>query len=231
MKIKLSKKQWEHIGKEHGWIEKKAQGRLGEADWDDIDWLTNQLRFFIGNPTDFWDTMTYILGTNFTKAKNRDQLLKKILGKLKNEDQNLAMLSKEEQKIIAKELIKIREKIKEEENREKFIENLKENRSQSVGDSEKKIEFLDIREMAPVAVQEIEDLGKKEQPSNPSAEIDEENMFANRKEIEDIKNSLLDRYNKGEITKDQLANMLKEFAKKYNKKVILSISGKAKIIH
>ena len=217
-KIKMSKSEWEDLGKKAGWM-KEAQGFRGHdvnpydlPDMDDPDWITTQLKSFVVDPESFWSNMVFLKGEPLRKAKDRKAFLKDMLLKLKNINPKLDMLSKPEQKSIASTILNLQEKEKEDEADDKYIEKLKQQ------DEVKEEGFLH-RQEAPAAVAEP---GSEEQAEEiPS--IDNK-MFANPRQIEEIKNQLLDSYIKKEITEDQLKMHLREFAKKHNLNIKLSKS-------
>ena len=212
-KIKLSKREWESMGKRAGWM-KESQLFYDLPDAEDPDWIVTQLKALLIDSETFWSNMTFQMGKSFKEAKAKKQFLKDMLGKLRNVDPTLEMFSKPERKAIATRILELQAAEKKDEERKQHVDELR-NRE------DKPQEQLQPRQEAPTAVAEPEE----ETAVDPSLSQLDNSMFANKKEINDIKDLLLDRYTKKEITEDQLKTMLQEFAKKHNLNIKLSKSN------
>jgi len=217
--IKMSRKEWQAIGKKAGWT-KEAQIYYDEQDTEDTGWIASQLQSFLVDPIKFWENMTFAMGKAFRKPSAREQLLKDMLNKLRRESPKLEMLTKDEQKGLAKRIIGLKGEIEKEKEENAMIERLKEDE-------------------APEEIQQEKEVALEPNPQEVEPEINtdvptlDDAMFATPKQVEEIKNNLLDRYMAKEITEDQLKNMMSEFAKKYNQKIVLSFTdrnGKKKTI-
>ncbi len=204
--IKISKKEWENIGRKTGWI-KESQKWLPDQNVDDPDWIINQLKIFIKNPEDFWKNVRFFVNQPTLSAKDRKEVLKDMLKKVQEVSPNLEMFSKSDKKTFIESIKALQEKEKIEIEEQKHLDEWRE--------MEEVPQHLRSDERGETIAQEREvtqpepEIGVKEQNGNTS-------MFATKNQIDEIKNSLLDRYIKKEITEDQLKMMLREFAKKNN---------------
>jgi len=197
--VKMSKKEWQSAGEEAGWL-RKAQDR-GFADGDGVDtnnpdWIAQQLRTYLGDQNSFWSSMEFQTGEDYSGSKSKYSLIKDMLLKLKSVSPTLEMLSKDEQKSIARGLMAIRSNIEHEE------------------------------EIGIGAEPQLAGHGGETEQATPTPTEDSPELnFATPREIEEIRNQLLDRYINREITEDQLKNALTEFAKKHNLNIKLSKSN------
>jgi len=206
--VKLSRKEWKSIEEKNGWMKEAQYPNLGGG--DDVDsnnpmWITKQLRTYISNPDTFWSNMELQTGEIYNSSSSKYKLLKELLTKLKQESPTLEMLTKEEQKNIARGIIAIKTNIDYEDDL-----GIEENRG-APSDT--------MVETPPNEGQNAEE-GAEEN----SFELDE-SEFATPRQIGDIKDQLLDRYRAREITEEQLKNMLNEFAKKHNLNIKLARSN------
>lgn len=200
--VKISKSDWESIGKKHGWLKEAQHPNFGEGggvDSDNPNWITQQLRTYLRDPESFWSEMAFSTGKDYMRPLDKEALLKDMLLKLKNVSPTLEMLTKEEQKSIARRIISIKEEVKH----DKLME-LEEGNS-------------------PVAT--IEPSPQKTEHQTEEGGEMEDLQFATPRQVSEIKDQLLDRYIKKEITEEQLKNMLTEFAKKHNLNIKLSKSN------
>jgi hypothetical protein len=231
--IKVSKSEWEGIGKTAGWMKaetvsriKTAQNWLPEQDMEDPNWITNQLKVFTVNPENFWKNVRFYMNEPTLKAKDRKQVLKDLLNKLKKTSPNLDMFSKSEKSKFTKALMALAQEEIKDAKEEELLDKLRnaDEVPEHLKGNKETIEGL------PVAVQEMEEATPKaERAETVTTEIDSPE-FATKKQIEEIKDSLIDRYTKGEITEDQLKMMLREFAKKNNMVIkVAKSNGKIQI--
>jgi len=205
-KIKISKKEWESIGKKTGWI-KKSQKWLPDQNVNDPDWIINQLKIFIKNSENFWKNVRFFINKPTLSAKDRKNVLKDMLKKVQETYPNLEMFSKSDKKTFIKSIKTLEEKEKTEIEEHKRLDQWR--------DMEEVPQHLIEDKEGETIVQERE-MTKSEPEISVKDQGDDTSMFATKNQIDEIKNSLLDRYIKKEITEDQLKMMLREFAKKNN---------------
>jgi len=233
--IKISKKEWQTIGAEKNWTTAADDPwNINYADKNDPEWITAQLKKFVTEPGAFWDNMQFQVGESFKSPAARQAKLKEMLLQLKAVEPTLDMLSKQEQKHIAQSIMKLKGDIAEED---KFKDKLQQMKNEEEPEAQG---FLNNDPVGAAPAGILEPLGPAAQPE-PEAQpvaVEEgeesgiltDKSFANPRQITEIKNQLLDRFQKKEITEDQLKMVLREFAKKYNQRFVVSFSkGQVKI--
>jgi len=216
--IKLSKKEWELIGEKAG-LDKEAQHRAANpfdyemSDQDDPEWITAQLKKFIVDPMEFWKNMEFQTGETLKDAVDQQNVLKSMLLQLKNVAPTLDMLSPEEQKHIAQAFVSLKKQAKEDQ------ELLDRINQEDIAPEQEAVGVMEPQ-AEPQAVPQAEE----------AAAVEDMGMFATKQQISDIKDSFLDQLSKEEITEEQVKMRMKEFAKKYNQRIVLAISENKTIV-
>jgi len=221
--IKLSKKEWQSIGKKAGWMKEAQWGQdigFGDyADMEDPEWMIDQLQRFIIDEEAFWDNMQFQTGDSFKSAKKRLEFLKTMLRKLKAVSPTNTMFSKPEQKSMAQKIKSLQEEEKIEIQDEQRLQEME-------GQYERphvneNVALEDAPEDAPDEMMAENGRGAGEMEDAPG--------FMNKREIEDHKNSILDSFLNKEITEEQMKTKLLEFARNQRRLVLAAFKGKLKL--
>jgi hypothetical protein len=217
-------------------LQKEAAGGFGadvlgyeDPEIDDPEWIISQLKVFLNDSESFWSNMTGVLGESFARPTAKAKLLTKFLGTIKNVYPELPMFTKEEQITLGRRVSNLRERMKEDVEREERIERLKRE------DELQEAPAVETEPRPPLPLKEDvrEEPAEEVIPPEEAEQLPEidEKMFATKKQISDIYDLFLQSLEDEEITKDQLAMRMREFAKKHNLSIKLSktASGKTQI--